>query len=510
MNVLNKRYDPAVPLTKIRPHPSNPRQGDTGAICQSIEANGFYGACIVQESTGYILAGNHRHQSAAHTGASTVPVIYVECDADAAKRILIADNRSSDLADWNSQALAELLDSIRSDQGDLTGTLYDQEDYDRLISDLSNGYLGLNGAGKADKDDSDRVESQTFEAPNAVVKTGNCDDDEAPQLESKPAPEIPEEVRPLFDKAWLTIASEWQYIGSQQFRWLAPELTPGVAAWHFLRAKYCGAKYLRKLSLAFTPDQFRTAGDDAGSVIDLLTKISAGEASLLPRLKFALKDKPDSRQLFTSSMPMAGHKTPLDFPAELARDLIDAHCPEGGSVLDPCHGWGGRCTGFLLASKPKRYVGCDPSPAVHAGVNRLIATLAPLAESDKQALLFRTPFEDFETDEQFDFALTSPPYFDREKYDGDSSSFRRYRTFDSWVEGFYGPMITKVFRLLKPGTVFALQVGSQIYPLADTGKSLAEKAGFAFERSAVQVMSNVYCETEDEKSESVLLFRKPV
>jgi hypothetical protein len=85
--------------------------------------------------------GNDRHLAATHSGAETAPVIFVDCDDETAVRILIADNRSNDLSSWDFHALAELLDSIRTDQGSLDGTLYDHEEYDRLLSDLTNGYL---------------------------------------------------------------------------------------------------------------------------------------------------------------------------------------------------------------------------------------------------------------------------------------------------------------------------------------------------------------------------------
>jgi ParB-like chromosome segregation protein Spo0J len=168
MKVMNKRYDPAVPISAIRLHPKNARAGDVGAICQSIEHNGWFGACLVQQSTGFILAGNHRHQAAAHSGAETVPVIFVDCDDETAVRILIADNRSNDLSSWDFHALAELLDSIHRDQGSLDGTLYDDEEYGRLLSDLTNGYL------------SDPLGNEGAEPVGTAVKTGNCEDDEAP------------------------------------------------------------------------------------------------------------------------------------------------------------------------------------------------------------------------------------------------------------------------------------------------------------------------------------------
>ena len=98
MQSINKRYEPECSLSAIRVHPENARQGDIGAICQSIEHNGFFGACVVQESTGYILVGNHRYQAAAYSGASTVPAIFVDVDDERALKILLVDNRTNDLA----------------------------------------------------------------------------------------------------------------------------------------------------------------------------------------------------------------------------------------------------------------------------------------------------------------------------------------------------------------------------------------------------------------------------
>lgn len=59
----------SVPVQSIRPHPQNPRKGDVRSIGRSIEAHGFYGRVIVQKSTGYILAGNHRYIAAVESGA---------------------------------------------------------------------------------------------------------------------------------------------------------------------------------------------------------------------------------------------------------------------------------------------------------------------------------------------------------------------------------------------------------------------------------------------------------
>src|SRR5690625_1082469 len=135
MRILNGTSELA-PVDAVRPHPRNPRQGDTGAIHESITANGFYGAIIAQKSTGFILAGNHRHQAAVQAGAGETPGTWVDADDDHALRILLAENRTNDLATSDDATLAEILKDIHEAHGTLAGTGYDGDALDDLLADL--------------------------------------------------------------------------------------------------------------------------------------------------------------------------------------------------------------------------------------------------------------------------------------------------------------------------------------------------------------------------------------
>ena len=146
MRVINQTTE-TVPVDALRPHPRNPRQGDIGAIHTSIETNGFYGAVIAQKSTGYILAGNHRWQAAQAAGATDIPVTWIDVDDDHALRILLADNRTNDLASYDDTALTEILKDLMDDTGTLLGTGYDGDDLDQLLGDL-NGVAAQDESGK--------------------------------------------------------------------------------------------------------------------------------------------------------------------------------------------------------------------------------------------------------------------------------------------------------------------------------------------------------------------------
>lgn len=131
--IINKRFE-NVPIDDIRPHPKNPRKGDIPLILESIDSNGFYGAVVVQESTGYILAGNHRWKAAKESGMRFIPAIFIDCTDEQALRILLADNKTSDVAVYDDLVLAELLRSF----DDLAGTGYTLKDVDALTRSLRN------------------------------------------------------------------------------------------------------------------------------------------------------------------------------------------------------------------------------------------------------------------------------------------------------------------------------------------------------------------------------------
>jgi len=121
-----------VPLEQLKAHPDNPRVGDVDAIAESIRVNGFYGAIYVQDGTDVILAGTHRWQAAGKVGMKTIPVIYLEVDDAQAKKILLADNRTSDRASYDKDPLASILKEVMG-ESDLLGTGWEATDLEKLI-----------------------------------------------------------------------------------------------------------------------------------------------------------------------------------------------------------------------------------------------------------------------------------------------------------------------------------------------------------------------------------------
>ncbi|BDI29413.1 hypothetical protein CCAX7_14640 [Capsulimonas corticalis] len=151
-----------VEIGRLIEHPRNVNQGDYGAIESSMKANGFFGALVVQRSTRFILAGNHRYKVAKGLGYDRLPVMWVDVDDEAALRILLADNRTSRLGTDNEAALAELLSELaqETDEG-LEGTGYDGDFLDDLINRLA-GLDSPPGAPEPDEESPKRKQLGVF------------------------------------------------------------------------------------------------------------------------------------------------------------------------------------------------------------------------------------------------------------------------------------------------------------------------------------------------------------
>jgi hypothetical protein len=118
-------------------HPKNVRKGNLAAIKQSLIAHGQYRPIVVQKSTGYVIAGNHTFMAARDLGWDEIDVTTLDIDDDTAIRIMLIDNRTTELASNDEAALLELLQSIES----IDGSGYDDEDLEDLLFKVE-GNLG--------------------------------------------------------------------------------------------------------------------------------------------------------------------------------------------------------------------------------------------------------------------------------------------------------------------------------------------------------------------------------
>ena len=117
-----------VPIDSLKPYPLNPRRGNLRAIQESLTINGQYRAIVVQQDTNFILAGNHTWQAAKNLGWTEIAVTFIQADEKAAKKIVLADNRTSDLGSFDDSMILELLEELESWEG----TGYSVDEFDKI------------------------------------------------------------------------------------------------------------------------------------------------------------------------------------------------------------------------------------------------------------------------------------------------------------------------------------------------------------------------------------------
>jgi len=122
-----------LPIDSIEPFYLNAREGDIGAICESLSTLGQYRPIIVNRRTRQILVGNHTWMAAKALGWTKIAVSWVDVDEETGTRIVLIDNRTTDLATYDEALLKSVLISVP----DLIGTAWDYEEMNDLFSGLT-------------------------------------------------------------------------------------------------------------------------------------------------------------------------------------------------------------------------------------------------------------------------------------------------------------------------------------------------------------------------------------
>jgi ParB-like chromosome segregation protein Spo0J len=122
----------ARPVDDLKLLPGNPRKGDVEAVKRSYERFGQRKP-IVALPDGTVIAGNHQLLAARALGWEEIAVVTSDDDEQTAKAFALADNRTSDLGTYDTDALAEMLMEISSDLDLLYDTGYDEKFLEALL-----------------------------------------------------------------------------------------------------------------------------------------------------------------------------------------------------------------------------------------------------------------------------------------------------------------------------------------------------------------------------------------
>jgi hypothetical protein len=131
-NILTDRIE-TVDISTLKHYRKNPRIGDVKAIADSMVENGQFRPIIVQKSTNEVLGGNHTLKAAKALGWKKISAVFIEVDETRAARIVLADNRTNDLASYDTAILQDILSGLPDPS---KGTGYDDEAVGALLKGI--------------------------------------------------------------------------------------------------------------------------------------------------------------------------------------------------------------------------------------------------------------------------------------------------------------------------------------------------------------------------------------
>lgn len=150
-----------VELESLTEWPGNARRGVVSGIKESIRTNGVFQPLIVQKSTSRIIAGNHRwfalkelHEEFPEEFGDTADVILLDVNDSRATKMNLADNKTSDDASWDNEALLAQLESLADLDEGLDGSGFADDDLDDLQALMETGtYVFDDGTDDDDGED---------------------------------------------------------------------------------------------------------------------------------------------------------------------------------------------------------------------------------------------------------------------------------------------------------------------------------------------------------------------
>ena len=127
-----------VPLDSLHLDPANARahgERNLEAIKGSLARFGLQKPIVVDRQ-GMIRAGNGAYEAAKALGWETIQVVETDLEGLEATAYAIADNRTSDLSEFDEPSLAKLLDELRAEDA-LAGVGFDESEIDELLAGLA-------------------------------------------------------------------------------------------------------------------------------------------------------------------------------------------------------------------------------------------------------------------------------------------------------------------------------------------------------------------------------------
>ena len=167
-----------VELTDISQDPANVRrhsERNIESIVASLRAFGQQKPIVIDHRN-IILAGNGTYEAAKRLGWQKINVYVSNLQGVEATAFAIADNRTAELAEWDSVGLAEQLRSLQSSEFDLQATGFLDIELDQMLAMTANSILQTEADPPSDFNEVDESIEVDKECPKCGYKWSGGDE----------------------------------------------------------------------------------------------------------------------------------------------------------------------------------------------------------------------------------------------------------------------------------------------------------------------------------------------
>ena len=177
-----------------------------------------------------------------------------------------------------------------------------------------------------------------------------------------------------------------------------------------------------------------------------------------------------------------------NFKTMNAKALYEKYCPIDGVIYDYACGFGGRMLGALSSKNNYTYIGVEPCIESYGHLLELGLYIEHVTKRSNSYKILCMGSEDFIYGKNtIDFAFSSPPYFNLEKYSNEfTQCYNRFPVLTEWFENYVKPTIENTYAMLKPNTYYAVNIADfkyskEVTKYVDIWIKFAENIGFRYE-----------------------------
>ena len=270
------------------------------------------------------------------------------------------------------------------------------------------------------------------------------------------------------------------------------------------------------LAWSYHPHAFEVQCNNQKSPMDVFNDYDTFSKGIKKTLKGSFFKKRSFEELMTKNEQtnemirtvlrrVSGAQMVSNFRPVTASALYKLFCDKNDTVWDMSCGWGGRLLASIKAEI--NYIGTDPNTQTQKGLKEMVTTFGNRACGYE---LLTMGSEEYRPDKNsLDFAFTSPPYFDTEKYSETETtqSYLKYSNINAWKENFLRKTLENVHYGLKPNKFCAFNVADvKSYETFEKDtKQIASEVGFKLVDTFDLRLSS---QSNDYKSEPIFIFKK--